>query len=227
MRLLGFILLFIELGISTSDEFEKYGLLREKCQRTPTNSDCVQLALKFSELLKKCQKIKTQEQVVICQQIKLKVCAIFPLSCNQPSTKKILSTTQQTITISKLIKTTKKVAIATATAAKIKTTITTTAAAAPTEAKTEKTETITKEEFVKVPIDPEQLRVRGEYCIRNGKEKKCQELLTNLKNTYSSCSKKKPTTAPTKPEQLDCHSFQGHLCKAFPKFPPCIKKTQN
>ncbi|CAF3042810.1 unnamed protein product [Rotaria socialis] len=227
MRLLGFILLLIALGISTSDEFEKYGLLREKCQRTPTNSDCVQLALKFSELLKKCQKIKTQEQVVICQQIKLKVCAIFPLSCSQSSTKKILSTTQQTITISKLIKTTKKAAIATAIGVKTKTTITATTTAAAATTKTEKTETITKEEFVKVPIDPEELRVRGEYCIRNGKEKKCQELLTNLKNTYSSCSKKKPTAAPTKPEQLDCHSFQEHLCKAFPKFPPCIKKTQN
>ena len=38
-------------------------------------------------------------------------------------------------------------------------------------------------------------------------------------------NKKKPQGTTKKPEQIDCHSFQTHLCKAFPKFPPCIKKT--
>ncbi|CAF3323589.1 unnamed protein product, partial [Rotaria sp. Silwood2] len=82
-------------------------------------------------------------------------------------------------------------------------------------------ESLTDEEFIKVPFNPDELRIRGEDCVRHGKEKKCKDLLNNLKNTYSSCSKNKSSsTTSLKTLFIDCNSFQTHLCKAFPKFPP-------
>ena len=202
MRLLHLIFLFILFLIVYGDDMEKYRALREQCERTPSNSECLKIRSKFLQLLEKCLKIKTQQQATICQEMKLKLCAIFPSSCAQASTKKTFPRTTRKSIKPKSIRTT-----------------TTT-----TKSKVTTVETLSNEEFVKVPVNPEELRTRGEYCIRHGKEKKCQQLLTNLKTTYSSCSQKKPQTSITKPEQLDCHSFRTHLCKAFPKFPPCIKK---
>ena len=190
MNAILFALFFIFIVVTSADDMEKYRTLREQCTRTPSNSECIKLKSKFLELIQKCQKIKTREQMIICQQVKDKLCAVFPSNCIHTTT-----TRKRTISKSKSTTTTK---------------------VTPT------SQTMTNEEFVKVPVNPEELRVRGEYCIRHGKEKKCQQLLNNLKTTYSSCNKKKSSTTP---EQIDCHSFQTHLCKAFPKFPPCIKKT--
>jgi hypothetical protein len=209
MRAVCFIFLFVLFVIIDGDDLEKYRPLREQCERNPSNSECLQLKSKFLELIKKCQKIQTENQLLVCQQVKLKLCTVFPSTCGQTTTKTTRSTTRRPTTKSKSITTT----ATTTTRPKPKLTITTTG------------QTLSNEEFVKVPVNPDDLRTRGEYCIRHGKEKKCQELLTNLKNTYSSCNKKKAPAPITKPEQLDCHSFQTHLCKAFPKFPPCIKKT--
>jgi hypothetical protein len=229
MRLICLILLFILYDISYSDDSEKYVLLRERCARTPANSECVELKTTFLNLIQKCQNIKTQQQINICLQVKAKLCAIFPTLCGQ-TTKKIVATKKRTSTKSKLITTTTKAKVITTTPTKAKL-----ITPAPTKAKVITTtttttklatsETINNEEFAKVPVNPDELRTRGEYCIRHGKEKKCQELLNNLKTTYSSCGKKKAEAPPTKPEELDCHSFQTHMCVAFPKFPPCIKKT--
>ena len=188
-----FLVLFI--GIRSDDDMEKYHSLREQCQRHPSNVECVQLKSKFLQLIEKCQKINTKEQFAVCQQIKVKLCAVFPSYCLQTTT----------------TKTTRK-----QTKPKLKPTITTTTTTVKPMLISNRT--MSNEEFVQVPVNPEELRVRGEYCIRHGKEKKCQELLNNLKTTYSSCNKKKP-------DKIDCHSFQTHLCKAFPKFPPCIKKS--
>jgi hypothetical protein len=206
--------------ISGDDDFEKYRPLREQCQRTPSSAECLQVKSKFLDLIKKCQKIQTQNQLVVCQEIKNKLCSIFPSICTQATTK----TTRRTSTKSKVTTTTKptvkpKIVTTTRITDKPKIVITT------DKPKLTTGQNLNHEEFVKVPVNPDELRTRGEYCIRHGKEKKCQELLTNLKTTYTSCSKKKPQEPITKPEQLDCHSFQTHLCKAFPKFPPCIKKT--
>jgi hypothetical protein len=201
MHWISFALLFIFISISFSDDFEKYRELREQCTRTPSNSECLKLKSKFGEVLQKCQQINTQKQAILCQQVKNKLCAIFPTSCTQTTTTGSILTTRRR-------------------AAKPKSKITTT-----TTTTTTTSQTMTNEEFIQVPVNPDELRTRGEYCVRHGKEKKCQQLLNNLKNTYSSCNKKKPQTIPIKSEQLDCHSFQTHLCKAFPKFPPCIKKT--
>lgn len=161
------IFLFLLIGIRSDDDIDQYHSLRDQCQRHPSTAECVQLKSKFLQLINKCQKINTKKQAVICQQIKAKLCAVFPSYCLQTTTTM---------------------------------------------------KSISNEEFVKVPINPEELRIRGEYCIRHGKEKKCQQLLNNLKNTYSTCNKKKPS-------KIDCHSFQTHLCKAFPTFPPCLKKS--
>jgi hypothetical protein len=233
------ILLFILYDISYSDDSEKYVLLREQCARNPSNSECVQLKTTFLNLIQKCQNIKTQQQVNICLQVKAKLCAIFPTLCGQ-TTKKILATKKRTSTKSKLITTTAstkaKVIITTTTKPKVITPATIKAKVitpattkekliTTTTTKLTTSETINNEEFAKVPVNPDELRTRGEYCVRHGKEKKCQELLNNLKTTYSSCGKKKAEAPPTKPEELDCHSFQTHMCVAFPKFPPCIKKT--
>ena len=205
MHLLLFYGLFvIFLPIHCQTDLEKYSALREQCARHPSNVECVQLKVKFLQLIQKCQKIQSKEQLAICQQVKLKLCAVFPSYCLQLTT---ITTTKPKITKSKF-KSTKKT-MTTTTTTTVKTTITSTMPMA-------------NEEFVKVPVDPNELRIRGEYCVRHGKEKKCQQLLNNLKNTYSNCNKKKATPQP---EQIDCHSFQTHLCKAFPKFPPCIKKT--
>jgi len=224
------IFLFVFYGISSSDDVEKYRLLREECQRNPSKFDCIEMESKFLQLIKKCQKLETQKKAVICKDVKAKLCAVFPKYCVQ-TTKKIISTTRPTPTKSKLIRTTKTtpLIITTKTTRSIITTKTTpliiTTKTTRSIITTTTSATISNEEFVKVPIDPDELRNRGEYCVRHGKEKKCQELLNNLKTTYSSCSKKKPSSPPTKPEQLDCHSFESHMCKAFPKFPPCLKKT--
>jgi len=228
MRLICLILLFILYDIIYSDDSEKYGLLREQCARTPSNSECIKLKTSFLNLIQKCQNIKTQQQVNICLQVKAKLCAVFPTACGQ-TTKKIVATKKRTSTKSKLIITTTTTAptkaklIITTTKAKLITPATTKSKLITTKVTT--SETINNEEFAKVPVNPDELRTRGEYCVRHGKEKKCQQLLNNLKTTYSSCGKKKAEAAPTKPEELDCHSFQTHMCVAFPKFPPCIKKT--
>lgn len=243
MRLLCLTWLFILIVIINGDEFEKYRPLREQCEKKPSNSECLQIKTKFFDIIKKCQKITTQQQLVLCRGVKDKLCAIFPSICLKPSSSttktKAKITTKTTSTIKKISSTTKSKLIKTTTKLTIKPEIiintntfpsklTLTSTIKPVNTQTE---TLTNEEFVKVPVNPDELRIRGEYCVRHGKEKKCHDLLNNLKNTYSSCSKKKPSTTtkttPTKPEQLDCHSFQTHLCLAFPKFPPCTKNTSN
>jgi hypothetical protein len=203
MRLLCLISLFTLFALNTGDDLDKYYPILDKCQRTPSNSECIELKSKFLQLIKKCQKLKSQEQIILCQQVKAKLCAVFPSTCGQsvPTTK---LTTRRKPTKAKVIPT--------------KVTTTTTAKATTVSMQS-------NEEFVKVPVNPDELRIRGEYCIRHGKEIKCQQLLNNLKNVYSTCNKKKSQSAPTKPEEIDCNSFQTHLCKAFPKFPPCLKKT--
>ena len=201
MRSLCFALFFLFFALSFANDFEKYRPLREQCARTPSNSECLKLKSKFVQLIEKCEKINTPNQAKICEQVKAKLCAIFPSTCVRATTIQTIPTTRRRTKVK---------------SKPTKTLITTTT--------TRTSQTLTNEEFVQVPVNPEELRIRGEYCIRHGKEKKCQQLLKNLKSTYSSCNKKKPQ--PTKPEQIDCHSFQTHLCKAFPKFPPCIKKPR-
>ena len=210
-----FVLVLVLLGLFAcvlADDLTKYRSLREQCQRLPSTSECVKLKSKFLQLIGKCQKINTREQVLLCEQVKGKLCAVFPSTCS--SLQRTSTSTGSTAASLKPVtsKATKKVS-------KV---MSTTVASKEADA-----------QFVQVPIDPELLRVRGEYCVRHGKEKKCQDLLVNLKNTYSSCKKKTTMTTTTtsehsttgKPNQLDCHSFQTHLCQAFPKFPPCLKKT--
>ncbi|CAF1342121.1 unnamed protein product [Rotaria sp. Silwood1] len=214
MRLLVLIYLFSQYSLNKCDFIDKYGRLRDKCQQNPSNRDCLQLKSKFSDLIKKCQKLTTQEQLLVCQQVKTKFCTVFPLSCIQSSTTNIVLTTQKPSTTKKLVKTTKSKLIKTTKSSTITSNILI-------------NETLTDQEFIKVPFNPDELRLRGEYCIRHGKEKKCKDLLNNLKYTYASCAKNKSITTSPKPEHIDCHSFQSHLCKAFPKFPPCIKKTSN
>jgi hypothetical protein len=227
MRLLCFISLLILFTITHGDDLEKYRPLREQCQRNPTNSECLSLKSKFLQLFAKCQKLLEPQQIIVCQQVKSKLCAVFPSTCGQTTNKPANSTKQRKTTKRKLLTTTttEKAKPVITTAAKAKA-ITTTTTPGKSEiirqSEVNPSETITNEEFVKVPINPDDLRVRGEYCVRHGKEKKCQQLLTNLKNTYSTCAKKKPEPHV---EHIDCHSFQTHLCKAFPKFPPCIQKT--
>lgn len=203
------VILFVAFLRIESEPVEKYLPLKQKCQRTPKDAQCLQLKTKFTQLLDKCLKLQSKDQVDICLQVKQKLCYIFPSTCLQATTKRVSSTKSKSIisTLSTPTTTTKSTISSTVSNVLSKE---------------------TDEEFVRVPIDPSALRTRGEYCIRHGKEKKCQDLLVNLKNTYSSCKKKKPeptTPTPTKPDQLDCHSFQTHLCQAFPKFPPCLKKT--
>jgi hypothetical protein len=229
MRLLCFISLIILFPITHGDDLEKYRSLREQCQRNPTNSECLNLKSKFLQLIAKCQNLLGPQQIIVCQEVKMKLCAVFPSTCAKVTTKPPTSTKQGKITKRKLVTTTTtekaKPVITTPGKAKSITTTTTRKSEiiiTTTQSEVNPSETITNEEFVKVPINPDDLRIRGEYCVRHGKEKKCQQLLTNLKNTYSTCSKKK---AEPQPERIDCHSFQTHLCKAFPKFPPCIKKT--
>ncbi|CAF1170547.1 unnamed protein product [Rotaria sordida] len=215
MRLVGLICLFSLFNINKCDDIDKYGRLRNKCQRTPSSRDCLELKSKFIDLIKKCENKTREEEITICQQIKIKFCAVFPSNCLQSSTIKQISIKT---TKSKLIKTTKSKLIKTTKSSTIKSNIS-------------ENSSLTNEEFSKVPFNPDELRERGEYCIRNGKEKKCQDLLNNLKKRYSSCVKNKSQTTSTttslQSQQIDCHSFQSDLCKAFPKFPPCIKKKSN
>lgn len=213
MRVLLLSLLFVLVIIVRGDDADKYRALREQCQRTPSSSDCLQLKKKFLDLIRKCQSITTPQQLVICQEVKVKLCNIFPSACAKASA---ATTTKLPETTTKR-KVTKKKSVAT-----VITTTTTTTTSTTTKRTADVTSSLSDAEFVRVPVDPEELRSRGEYCVRHGKERRCQELLTNLKTTYSTCGKKKPEP---KPEQIDCHSFQTHLCKAFPKFPPCLKKT--
>ena len=205
MRLLCLTWLLIQLVIVYSINLEKYRLIRQQCERVPSNSECLKIKSKFFELIRKCQRIKTQQQALLCHQVKLKLCTIFPSTCRQSATTKysqVYPTTRRTTTKRARIKTYSPRPRSSTTKPKL-----------PTK------DQMTDEEFVKVPVDSNQLRTRGEYCVRHRREKKCQKLLNNLKNMYSSCARKKPT----KSEDLDCHSFQAHLCKAFPKFPPCLK----
>ncbi|CAF0727168.1 unnamed protein product [Adineta steineri] len=233
MRLLCLITLFIAFTTNYCQDLEKYRLLREQCEHFPSNSECVELKTKFLNLYKKCQKITTPQQRLICQEVQVKLCFLFPSACGQTTQKPTSSsslakkkvTKKKLVTKPKLVETT--TTTTTTTVIKPKSVVTTKKSTIITTITTSKEKlsinsTLSNEEFVKVPFDPDELRTRGEYCIRHGKEKKCQELLTNLKTTYSTCGKK---TATPKPQQIDCHSFQTHLCKAFPKFPPCLKKT--
>lgn len=245
MRFICWILLFIYYGICYSDDMEKYRLLGEQCSYTPTNPECLQLKSKFLQLIQKCQTIQTQQQFIVCQEIKLKLCAVFPTYCLTQTT--TTSTTLRTTTKAKVKKAkpkpkpkpkskpkpkpkskpkvTKSSSSTTSTTPRKKIIKAKTSSSTTTTTKlTTISETITNEEFVKVPLDPDVLRTRGEYCVRHGKEKRCHDLLNNLKTAYSSCSKKKPEKSSIKSEEIDCHSFESHMCKAFPKFPPCIKK---
>jgi hypothetical protein len=210
LKLPVFVLVCVSMVVVAADDSDKYRALREQCQRTPSKTECVQLKSKFVQLLSKCQKLQSKEQMNICRQVKEKLCSIFPSTCAQAKASASKSSTLSTSKSKPVVVTTVSSTV------QSKGVVTSTSTASSTAAQAD-------DEFVKVPIDPEALRTRGEYCVRHGKEKKCQELLNNLKTTYSTCKKKSPS-APTKPEQLDCHSFQGHLCKAFPKFPPCLKK---
>ena len=183
-----------------SQSMEKYLPLKQKCQRTPKDPSCLQLKAKFTQLSNKCSKLQSKEQIDICRLVKEKLCYIFPVTCRKPTTKgKAMITTP--------------------------TTTTTTSSTTVSRVLVQESD----EEFVQVPVQPEALRIRGEYCLRHGKEKKCQELLVNLKKTYSACQKKKVESSSPKAveEKVDCHSFQSHLCKAFPKFPPCLQKTSS
>jgi hypothetical protein len=237
MHFICFALLFVFISISFGDDLQKYAALREQCSLIPSNPECLKLKSKFLDVLQKCQKINTRQQDILCQQIKEKSCAVFPTTCTQATT-----TTESTSTTQKRTKPKSKITTtspltttteSTSTArkrTKPKSKITTTPPPSTTTTTTTMITTtsqiITNEEFVQVPVNPDELRTRGEYCVRHGKEKKCQQLLNNLKIAYSSCNKKKPqATTTTKPQPIDCHSFQTHLCIAFPKFPPCIKKT--
>lgn len=208
------ILLFIYLKLIYCDDIEKYHLLREQCSQLPTDSGCLQLKQKFIQLIQNCQIIQTQNQYLVCQQAKLRLCSVFPSYCHSITTTTNTSTKRKTTKKSKIKKKISKLNVTNKTTN-------------PTIITTKINhliinKTIENEEFSKVPLDPSILRTRGEYCIRHGKEEKCQNLLNNLKTTYSTCSKKINNN-----EKLDCHSFEIHLCKAFPKFPPCLKKLKN
>ncbi|UJR34334.1 hypothetical protein I4U23_021737 [Adineta vaga] len=218
MRRFSYLIFFLTIKICLSNDFEKYRPLREQCQRAPSNAECLKIKTKFLQLVQKCQSITTPQQRLLCEEVKIKLCSIFPTTCGQ-TTKPVVSTTKRKITKKKLTPTT----TTTTTTMKAKPIITT-ATTTTEKSKINSFDTLTNEEFAKVPFDPEELRTRGDYCIRHGKEKKCQQLLNNLKTTYSTCGKKK---SEIKPETIECHSFQTHLCKAFPKFPPCLKKTSN
>ncbi|CAF4367510.1 unnamed protein product [Adineta steineri] len=114
MRLLCLITLFIVFTINYCEDLEKYRLLREQCLRVPSNSECLKLELKFLELDKKCQKITTSQQVLICKEVRAKLCFIFPSACGQttqkptssssPAKKKV--TKKKLVTKPKLVETT-------------------------------------------------------------------------------------------------------------------------
>ncbi|CAF3051868.1 unnamed protein product, partial [Rotaria sp. Silwood2] len=167
MRLLGLICLFSLYSINKCDDIDKYDRLREKCQQTPLNRDCLQVKSKFYDLIKKCQKITKEEQFNVCQQVKKKFCTVFPSSCDQSSTRKIVSTTTTTIrekvsTNKKLLKPTKQKFD--------KTTIkSSTIIVNPSRIRSNISinESLTDEEFIKVPFNPDELRIRGEYCVRH------------------------------------------------------------
>ncbi|CAF1243337.1 unnamed protein product, partial [Didymodactylos carnosus] len=165
----------------------------------PKISECIKLKSKFNQLLKKCKKLNNKQQE-ICKEVQYKLCAVFPDECLSTSTKIPLTTKK----ILKII-TTKTPIISTVTAVATAT-ATTSVVNVPSD----------MAEFIKVPTDPDELRRRGEYCVRHGKEQKCSKLLTNLKSKYTTCTKKPK-------EEIGCTSFQTHLCRAFPKFPPCTK----
>ncbi|CAF1382567.1 unnamed protein product [Adineta ricciae] len=223
MKTIGLLVFFVLINICLSNDYEKYRPLREQCQRDPSSIECSQLKSKFFQLIQKCQSITTSSQLLLCKEVQIKLCNIFPSTCSQTTLKSsTISTTKRKIT-KKKVSTTKST---------LSTKLNKPKSSSPTPTTTTTTmlttmshlDKLPDNEFVKVPVDPEELRTRGDYCLRHNKEKKCQQLLNNLKTTYSTCGKKKINVQP---EQIDCHSFQTHLCKAFPKFPPCLKKTSN
>ncbi|CAF1519145.1 unnamed protein product, partial [Adineta steineri] len=87
MRLLCLITLFIVFTTNYCQDLEKYRLLREQCEHFPSNSECVELKSKFLNLVKKCQKITTPQQRLICQEVQVKLCFLFPSACGQTTQK--------------------------------------------------------------------------------------------------------------------------------------------
>ncbi|CAF1135050.1 unnamed protein product [Adineta ricciae] len=69
--------------------------------------------------------------------------------------------------------------------------------------------------WYQIPSDPNELKLRGDYCVTHQSEDKCRNLLSALKVRYEECSKRPKTDA-------SCQSFKISLCAAFPKFSPCL-----
>ncbi|CAF2962193.1 unnamed protein product [Rotaria sp. Silwood2] len=73
----------------------------------------------------------------------------------------------------------------------------------------------TDSDWTQIPSDPNELKIRGDYCVTRQAELKCRNLLNALKIRYDECSKRPKT-------DYSCQSFKGSLCSAFPKFSPCL-----
>lgn len=69
--------------------------------------------------------------------------------------------------------------------------------------------------FEQIPTSADGLKSRGDYCLVRQGEEKCRLLLNAIKLRYVECSKAPRTDA-------ECQNFKVSLCKAFPKFSPCL-----
>ncbi|CAF3915612.1 unnamed protein product, partial [Adineta steineri] len=73
--------------------------------------------------------------------------------------------------------------------------------------------------WYQIPSDPNELKLRGDYCVSHQAEDKCRNLLSALKVRYEECSKRPKT-------DVSCQNFKAALCAAFPKFSPCLNGSK-